>query len=224
MDAVARDAAAPASTRVLAVRHGQTDWNAAQRIQGYTDIPLNAHGHWQAQQLALALAGEGVQAIYSSDLQRARATAQPFADAAGLPVLDAPDLRERRFGHFEGRSFAEIERDWPADAVRWRRREVDFAPGEGETLLAFDQRCVHACTQLAQQHRGQTVLVVTHGGVLDCLYRAATRTSLQAPRSWVLANASVNRLLHSDEGFVLVGWNDDQHLALPTAAAAAAPR
>lgn len=208
------------STRVLAVRHGQTDWNAAQRIQGHTDIPLNAHGHWQAAQLALALGGEDVAAIYSSDLQRARATAQPFAAATGLPILDAPGLRERHFGRFEGRSFAEIERDWPDDALRWRRREPDFTPGDGESLADFDRRCVLACAQLAQRHRGQTLLVLTHGGVLDCLYRAATRTGLQAPRSWVLANASVNRLLHGDAGFVLVGWNDDQHLTRPAQAAA----
>lgn len=204
-----------AVTRVIAVRHGRTAWNAQQRIQGHTDIALDERGRWQAAQLAAALAHEAVHAIYSSDLQRTRETARPFARQAGLAVRDEPGLRERGFGDFEGCSFAEIERAWPEQALRWRRRDPDFAPAGGETLAAFDRRCVQACARLAAAHRGQTILVVTHGGVLDCLYRAAARCDLRAPRSWQLANAGINRLLHGEEGFVLVGWNDDQHLAEP---------
>ena len=202
-----------AATRVIAVRHGQTAWNAALRIQGHTDIPLDERGRWQAARLAQALAHETVHAVYSSDLQRARDTARAYAAGAGLAVHDVPGLRERRFGHFEGLSFDDIERQWPDDARRWRRREPDFAPGDGESLRDFHHRCVGACAALAARHRGQTLLVVAHGGVLDCLYRAATRTSVDAPRSWQLGNATVNRLLHTDAGFTLVGWNDDQHLA-----------
>lgn len=202
-----------ALTRVIAVRHGQTAWNAQQRIQGHTDIALDARGRWQAARLARALAHEPVQAIYSSDLQRTRQTAAPFAVQAGLAVQDEPDLRERGFGAFEGLSFAQIEQAQPEQALRWRRREPDFAPAGGETLSDFAERCVQACARLAAAHRGQTILVLTHGGVLDCLYRAAARCALQAPRSWQLANAAINRLLHGEAGFVLVGWNDDQHLA-----------
>lgn len=202
-----------AATRVIAVRHGETAWNAALRIQGHTDIPLNERGRRQAARLARALAHEAVQAVYSSDLQRARDTARAYAAGAGLAVNDEPGLRERRFGHFEGLSFDQIERRWPEDALRWRRREADFAPGDGESLRDFHHRCVAACAALAARHRGQTILMVAHGGVLDCLYRAATRTALDAPRSWQLGNATVNRLLHTDAGFTLVGWNDDQHLA-----------
>ncbi len=202
-----------ACTRVIAVRHGQTDWNAAQRIQGHTDIALNATGRRQAEQLAQTLAHETVHAIYSSDLRRTRETAGPYAERARLPVQDEPGLRERGFGDFEGRSFIEIEDRWPEQARRWRQRDPDFAPTGGESLAAFNARCVDACARLALRHRGQTILVVTHGGVLDCLYRAATRTGLQAPRTWALGNASVNRLLHSEAGFVLLGWNDEQHLA-----------
>ncbi len=201
-----------ACTRVIAVRHGQTDWNAAQRIQGHTDIALNATGRRQAEQLAQALAHETVHAIYSSDLRRTRETAGPYAERARLPVRDEPGLRERGFGDFEGRSFIEIEDRWPEQARRWRQRDPDFAPMGGESLAEFNARCVDTCARLALRHRGQTILVVTHGGVLDCLYRAATGTGLQAPRSWALGNASVNRLLHAEAGFVLLGWNDEQHL------------
>ncbi|HNT38299.1 MAG TPA: histidine phosphatase family protein [Rubrivivax sp.] len=201
-----------ASTRVIAVRHGETAWNAQTRIQGHTDIALNARGRWQAERLAVALAHETVHAIYSSDLQRAHDTALPFARSAGLTVQIAPGLRERGFGAFEGLSFAEIESRWPEDARRWRRREPQFAPAGGEALADFHARCVGACAALAERHRGQTILLLSHGGVLDCLYRAATRAAADAPRSWPIGNATVNRLLHSETGFTLVGWADTGHL------------
>lgn len=206
------DPAPHAATRVLAVRHGETAWNAGLRIQGHTDIALNERGSWQAARLADALRTQELHAIYSSDLRRAHDTAHAVAVAAKLPVLRHSGLRERHFGHFEGLTFAEIEQQWPDDARRWRRREPGFAPGGGESLLDFSARCVAACAALAERHRGQAILLVAHGGVLDCLYRAATRVALDAPRSWVLGNASINRLLHTDGGFTLVGWNDGAHL------------
>jgi probable phosphoglycerate mutase len=199
-------------TRLLVLRHGQTDWNVDQRIQGQLDIALNDHGRWQAAQLALALTGEELHAVYSSDLQRAAETAAPLARAGGLVVQTDNALRERAFGDFEGVSFREIEQRWPDAAQRWRRREPDFAPGGGETLRQFYERSVRAATRLAARHPGQTVALVAHGGVLDCLYRAAGRLELDAPRTWILGNASINRLLYSDEGLALVGWNDSRHL------------
>jgi probable phosphoglycerate mutase len=199
-------------TRLLVLRHGQTDWNVDQRIQGQLDIPLNEHGRWQAGQVALALAGEELHAVYSSDLQRAAETAAALARACGLAVQTDTGLRERAFGDFEGASFREIEQRWPEAALRWRRREPDFAPGGGETLRQFYSRSVQAAQRLAARHPGQTVALVAHGGVLDCLYRAAGRIELDAPRTWQLGNASINRLLYSDEGLALVGWNDSRHL------------
>ena len=201
-----------AATRVVAVRHGETDWNAQLRIQGHTDIALNPRGQWQAEQLALALADEGVEAIYSSNLQRAHQTAWALARRAGLPVQHDEGLRERHFGRFEGLTFTQIDAQWPTDALRWRQRDPEFEPGGGESLQVFYRRCVDAADRLAHRHRGQTILLVAHGGVLDCLYRAATRAALNAPRSWQLGNATVNRLLHTDTGFTLVGWNDESHL------------
>lgn len=200
-------------TRIVAVRHGRTAWNADQRLQGHLDVPLDALGHAQAARLAAALAGEGLAAIYSSDLQRARDTAAPLAAALGLPVHTDPALRERSFGRLEGATYAEVERDWPEDALRWRRRDPDFGPGGGESLIAFFDRSVGAVRRIAARHPGEAIAVFAHGGVLDCLYRAATRVDLQAPRSWQLGNAAINRLLHHGEGLVVVGWNDDAHLA-----------
>ena len=199
-------------TRFLFIRHGETDWNRQQRFQGQIDVPLNATGQAQAALVAGRLATDRHDALFSSDLQRAHDTAEAVATRIGLVVQQEIGLRERHFGRFEGLSFTEIETRWPEDGLRWRRREPSFAPGGGESLEQFSARCVEACTALSERHPGQTILVVAHGGVLDCLYRAATRLPLDAPRSWQLGNASVNRLLYTESGFTLVGWNDAAHL------------
>ena len=200
------------ATRVLAIRHGETAWNADSRIQGQLDIPLNDTGRWQAACMAQSLAGESFDAIYSSDLSRARATAEALAAVVGLEVRPDPGLRERGFGVFEGRTYREIENDLPEQAARWRRREPDFGAEGGETLAGFYDRAIASATRLAARHPGQSIVLVTHGGVLDCLYRAATRIDLQAPRTWTLGNTSLNRLLHTEGGFTLVGWGDSHHL------------
>ena len=203
------------ATRILATRHGQTAWNAALRIQGQLDIGLNDLGRWQARRLALACADEALDAVYTSDLARARDTAQALADEAGLEVRTDAGLRERGFGVFEGLTYAEVESRFPEQARRWRQRDAGFGPDGGEVLQVFYERAVAAVVALAARHRGQHIAVVAHGGVLDALYRAATRIALDAPRSWQLDNAGINRLLASDDGLVLVGWADTAHLDAP---------
>lgn len=199
-------------THVVALRHGQTAYNATQRIQGHLDVGLDDTGRWQAAQLGAALADAGLTAVHASDLSRARDTAAAVAAACGLGVQTHTALRERHFGTFEGLGHAEIEERFPDDARRWRQREPGFGPGGGESLEAFSARCVAAFTRLAQAHPGQTIAIVAHGGVLDCLYRAANGLGLQAPRTWQLANAAINRLLYTGEGFRVVGWDDRRHL------------
>lgn len=200
------------STRLLAIRHGETAWNRETRIQGHLDIPLNSRGLAQAQRLGLALQDEAIDVIYSSDLTRARQTAEAVAARTGAPLRLDARLRERCFGLFEGRTWTEIAARWPEQSERWRRRDLDFAAEGGETLNDFYRRCVSVVEELAQAHPGQTVAVVAHGGVMDCLYRAGSRLPLHAARSWTLGNATINRLLYSAEGLSLVGWNDDLHL------------
>lgn len=203
----------PDATRLFVVRHGETAWNVDTRIQGHLDIPLNDTGRWQARRMAAALADEPIHAIYSSDLSRAHETALALSHAVGIAVHTEAGLRERGFGDFQGLTFKEIEARWPEDALRWRRRDPSFGPTGGETLAGFYARVVDTATTLAQKHPGQTIAMVAHGGVLDCLYRAASRVDLQAPRTWQLGNASINRLLFTGEGFILVGWSDTGHLA-----------
>lgn len=200
------------ATRIVAIRHGETAWNAESRLQGQRDIPLNALGRAQAATLAGALRDEGLGVVYASDLDRAWQTARALADALALPLVSDAGLRERCFGMLEGLTYQQIDRDWPELARRWRCRDPEFAPEGGESLVDFSARCIGSVARLAASHRGQAIALVSHGGVLDSLFRAANRIALDAPRTWALGNAAINRLLHSPGGFTRVGWDDCRHL------------
>ena len=201
------------ATQIIAVRHGETAWNVDARIQGQLDIALNEKGRWQAQRLARALAArEPMAALYSSDLLRAWDTAQSIADATGLAVTTDPGLRERGFGSFEGKTFAELETHWPQETALWRQRDPDWAPPGGESLLEVRDRVVQTTNTLAARHLGEQIVLVTHGGVVDALYRLATGLDIRAPRTWTLGNASINRLLWTPEGMTVIGWADTSHL------------
>ena len=204
------------ATRIIAVRHGETAWNVDTRIQGQLDIDLNAHGRWQAERVANALADEAIDAIYASDLLRAKTTA--LAIAAKTPVLQAREvrlhqgLRERGFGIFEGLTYAQISNDWPDESRRWRQRDPHFAPEGGESLVQLRQRVADTIHALASQHLGEQIVLVAHGGIMDALYRLATQQDISAPRTWELGNAAINRLLWTPESLTLVGWADVRHL------------
>lgn len=200
-------------TELIMIRHGETDWNRAHRFQGGTDIDLNEQGHSQARLAAARLTGLPIAAIYCSDLRRARQTAEPIARALGLGVSVEPALRERSYGIFEGRTHEEIVRDHPQDYERWRRREAAYAmPGGGESLAALRVRVLAQMELLARRHAGQMVAAVTHGGVLDAMYRIVTGTPGEAPRSFEIPNAAMNRIGFDGERFVLIEWANIDHL------------
>ncbi len=205
--------AVPLITRITALRHGETAWNVDTRIQGQLDIGLNETGYWQAARAGAALASESVDAIISSDLVRAHETALAVAEHHGLQVQTDHGLREREFGSFQGKTFAEIEAQMPQQALMWRKRVPDFSPGGGESLLIFRERVTQCLRRLASQYAGQHIIIVSHGGVLDIVYREAAGLELQAPRTWALGNASINRVLWNGEHLSLVGWADTRHLS-----------
>ncbi len=201
------------TTRIIAIRHGETAWNRDTRIQGHLDIPLNDTGRWQAERLARALAArDPITAVYTSDLLRAFETARAVSEAAGAPLVANEGLRERDFGVLQGKTFAEIEASLPDEALRWRKRDPLWEPPGGESLTAMQARVLQTVTELAAGHAGELIAMVAHGGVMDLLYRAATGQDLQAPRTWELGNAAVNRLLWTPQGLSLVGWADTSHL------------
>jgi len=205
-------------TDILLIRHGETAWNAERRLQGHLDIPLNAEGERQAALLAGALAGEPLDLVVASDLQRARQTAQAVADARGLPLAVDPALRERCYGGFEGLLYSEIEARFPHEFAAWQARDVDavLPPGRnrGESFRAFFDRATGAILALAAAHPGQTIAIVAHGGVLECAYRLARALPLETPRDFKVYNASVNRFRFDPAagGLSLSSWGEVGHL------------
>lgn len=203
-------------TRIIAVRHGETAWNVDTRIQGQLDIGLNDRGLWQAERVGKALAEEAIDRIYSSDLQRAHTTAQAIArhaaHASAREVQLHTGLRERGFGTFEGETWADIAEKWPDESRRWKQRDPHFAPPGGETPTQLLARVQATVDDIASRHPGEHIVLVAHGGVMDMLYRLATRQELHAPRTWHLGNAAINRLLWTPDGLSLVGWGDARHL------------
>jgi probable phosphoglycerate mutase len=204
-------------TEILLIRHGETAWNAVRRLQGHIDIPLNAHGERQALALAQVLQDSPIDAIYSSDLQRARATAQPLADIQDLPLQLDEALRERCFGAFEGLLYEELESRYPVAYAQWRARdpEARFPEGErrAETLKEFYQRAVEAVSGIADRNRGRRIAIVTHGGVLDCMHRAAHGTGLAPARNFDVLNAAINRVRWNGDKFEVLSWAETDHLA-----------
>lgn len=210
-------------TDILLIRHGETDWNVEKRLQGHIDIALNAEGQRQAAALGRALEGEPLDAIFASDLQRARDTAQAVADLQGKHVqLDAA-LRERCYGGFEGLQHADIEQRYPLDFAAWKAREPDarYPAGEriAETLREFSERAVTAVSaiaHLARSNNHRKIAIVTHGGVLECIYRWATGTALTHARDFDVFNASINRLHWDGRDMQIAQWAEIAHLSSPT--------
>jgi probable phosphoglycerate mutase len=151
-------------TELLLVRHGETDWNRERRFQGHADPPLNDAGREQAHELAETLAGEGIDAIYTSDLQRARETAEILAARFGSEVVALRELREIDVGDWQGLTWPEIEQRHPDGAARWHRDGHGW--DGGETYDQLRERIVAALRGIAERHPGQRVLVVGHGGTV----------------------------------------------------------
>ena len=204
-------------TDVILIRHGETDWNVQGRFQGQIDVPLNALGQRQAARMAERLAQERVDVFYCSDLLRTRQTAEPAA--LKLKLAAAPDagLREQHFGILEGLSFDEVQAQHPQYLAEWLRHDPDYALPEGESVRSFHARVVGAVRSLAELHAGQTLAVVTHGGVLDMLFRTVHGLPLHGPRDCPIPNAGLNRLRLQGGRFEIVSWADDAHLVGLTA-------
>lgn len=200
------------TTRLCIVRHGETAWNAEHRVQGQLDVPLNAIGQAQALAAAKVLASERFDVIYSSDLQRARQTAEPAASALGREVLLERDLRERHYGIFERLTYAEVKLKFPEDYARFAARDPQFAFRTGERLQDFFERSIAILTRIAARHPGANVLVFTHGGVLDMFFRHATGLPLSAERDFGIPNAGLNRVEQASAGWRIRAWADVAHL------------
>ncbi|AMP16961.1 histidine phosphatase family protein [Collimonas pratensis] len=208
-----------ATTEILLIRHGETDWNLERRLQGHLDIPLNQVGQRQALALARSLDGVAIDAIFSSDLQRARQTAAPLAAARKLSLQLDAGLRERCYGALEGLRYPEAAERFPEAYAALMERAVDYRYPAGvhaaESMREFYERAVHALLAILSAGNPARIAIVTHGGVLDCIYRCANQLPLEQPRSCDIFNASINRLSWNPDWaqpLRVDGWADVAHL------------
>jgi probable phosphoglycerate mutase len=194
------------------IRHGETAWNAEGRVQGQTDVPLSAVGEAQARAVGAALGGMRFAALYASDLARVRQTAAPAARALGLAMQLDAGLRERHYGKFETLTYAEARERHPADFARFKAKEPAYDFGSGESLLAFNARAIASVGAIAARHAGESVLVFTHGGVLEMVHRHASDSGLTSPRDFEIANAAINWVEAGEAGWRVLAWDERGHL------------
>lgn len=200
-------------TAILLIRHGETLWNRAGRVQGWQDSPLTDIGCAQAEALAERLSGERIERLIASDLGRARQTAAPIASRLRIAIECDSGLRERNYGIFEGRTYAEIEREDPEAYAYLARRDPAYAIPGGESGAAFSSRVLGALERIAGAHAGHRIAVVAHGGVLGVLYRHAAEQTPGAQGDHSLANASVNHVRFGAGRWTIERWGDVAHLA-----------
>jgi probable phosphoglycerate mutase len=202
------------TTRFCLVRHGETDWNAERRLQGHTDIDLNPRGIAQAAQMAKAIKAIDLQfdVLYTSDLQRAAKTANAIETLFNTKAIVDRDLRERHLGVLQGVSTAEAPQ---FDAELWKShlsRDINEELRGGESIAQFAQRIHQALEKIRQQHLGKTVLLVSHGGALDMMYRLASKQALDAEKAVSVPNASLNWIGHDVQSWRVDRWADTSHL------------
>lgn len=210
-------------TELTVIRHGETDWNRQHRFQGQIDVPLNAMGHAQAGKLRERLTAERADHLFCSDLERARQTAAPLAAAWGATPALRPGLREQSFGVLEGLDVPTIQTQHPGLWAEWLEHRADFALPGGESLRQFHTRVMDTVRELADAFADQTLAVVTHGGVLDMLWRTANGLPLDGLRACEIPNTGLNHLRWRQGTLDIVRWADASHLAdLPAQASTAA--
>jgi probable phosphoglycerate mutase len=198
-------------TRLTVVRHGETDWNAEGRLMNQLDSPLSRLGRRQAELLATRLAQCHFDAFYSSDLGRTLATSRPISEVLGYSPTAVPSLRERSLGIFQGLTWTEVFTQFP-DEHRSYETDLDYTVPSGESAHAFAERVIDAFETIAQNHLGQDVLVVTHGGVLDVLFRYVVKMPYLGREIARLPNAAINIFEVGPEGWVISTWGDVNHL------------
>jgi probable phosphoglycerate mutase len=199
-------------TQVIIVRHGQTQWNQRGIRQGHLDSDLTTKGIAQAKALGIRLAREHFTMLYSSDLGRAVHTARIIAASTGHEIMTDARLRERHLGIFQGLDGAEIKAKYPEEYRLHRTVGPDYVIPEGESVRQQVARNVAYLTEIATTHGGQTIVVVTHGGVLSGLFRHTFSIPFDAPRRFEFTNAGLNVFSYQEGNWFLQTWGDTSHL------------
>ena len=200
------------ATTFVLVRHGETEWNRAGRIQGHTDSALTAAGVEQALAIGRQLAEDRFDHLLASDLGRAHRTASLISPHVNLTITSHTGLRERRFGIAEGKTYAEIDRDHPEMFSRVRETDPDYAAAGGESRRQFHTRVMATLNSLAHEHAGRKLLLVTHGGVLAAIYRSLNGLPIASPHQIEIPNAAYNRISCIDSDWQVDVWAGTEHL------------
>jgi probable phosphoglycerate mutase len=204
------------STRILFIRHGQSEGNAARRFGGHTATPLSALGHRQAEATARALSRESITAIYASDLPRAVATAAPLAALLNLEITESDAFRERSVGHMEGLTFEEAAQKFPEEYAALLRRDFEHVLLGGESYRQLLDRAAHALDRAIAANQGGTIAIFSHTGTI-CILALHLMGALDAPTLrpvWLAsANCGISRFELRFDGFIRVlALNDTRHL------------
>lgn len=204
------------TTTFLVIRHGETQWNAFQRLQGHGDSPLTLRGQEQTLALGRRLEHLHLDRLISSDLGRAVASAAIIAERTGHTPEVEPALRERNYGVLEGLTLPEVQTRYLQVYERLRSGDPDFVIPEGESRRQHFNRNTAFFTTFIDENPGQTVALVVHGGVLDSLFRFVTGLALDQPPCYVSVNSSLSIIAHGPFFFasrwVIQTWGDVAHL------------
>ena len=198
--------------RLILVRHGKTDWNETGRCQGISDIPLNSSGIEQAEKLAFSLKDERVDRIYSSNLVRAKATAEKVAEYHSIDVNIRDDLREMDQGIFEGLDFSYIQEKYSDVLEHWRKDPETLQLPDGESLSGVQQRALDAIADIKSRFGSQNIVVVSHNMVIGTLLCKFAGNSLKEFRNYIVDEASKSVVEIYDDRFVIISFNDIDHL------------
>lgn len=208
-----QDARRAMTTRIILIRHGETDWNDQGRIQGHLPVPLNTRGKAQAEALATHLQRDSFDAVYSSDLLRARQTAETIVRVNGHALRLDQRLREWDLGMLSGMLRTEAEHDHPQIARIYRDYLVDDVIPGGESIRQRFERITAAISDIATRHPGGCVLAVSHGGPLGDCYHRAVGKDVGARLRIDLFNASINRIRVDGDHWSVDSWAQIEHLA-----------
>jgi probable phosphoglycerate mutase len=200
------------ATELWVTRHGETVWNNLRKYQGHLHGELSMHGRRQAEALATRLASEGFAALYSSDLQRASRTAECIAAKSRHPIQRDGRLRERNLGIFQGLNSQQIQQQYPDDYEKYMSNDENYVIPEGESRRQRYDRVTQCTREIVEQHVGQRVVIVTHGGPLSDLFCYTLQIPLDEPRRFKLYNAGLNVFLISNGQWRLGTWGDISHL------------
>lgn len=199
-------------TKITIVRHGETEWNRTMQLQGHTDSPLTKTGILQAEQLAESIKKRPFDILISSDLGRALQTAKIINKHLNLNIELNSGLRERAFGIMEGLTRKEIEYRFKDTFKAYANRKSDYNIQNGESLIAFSERVINTVNEIAEKYRNKKLLIVAHGGVLDCIIRYIFKIDLDLERGFTVYNTSVNTISIGNNKWILEEWGNIEHI------------